>query len=95
MVNQKTIHNRKRFLDKYGSGPLSYFRREGGAIMSLLTLLIVGAGAFCLSDSSLGVGYFFLLAFISLAISFVATYLVITFKYYAFESTDKYLIAIL
>lgn len=44
--------------------------------MGLLTILLVGAGAFCLSDSSLGVGYFFLLVFISLLISFVATYLV-------------------
>ncbi|KAF9912182.1 hypothetical protein EC991_000592 [Linnemannia zychae] len=75
MANQKTIHNRRKFLEKYGSGPKSYFRREGGIVFALLTLLIVGAGAFCLSDSSLGVGYFFLLAFIALTLSFVATYL--------------------
>ncbi|KAG0298601.1 hypothetical protein BGZ96_009675 [Linnemannia gamsii] len=80
MANQKSVHNHRRFLEKYGSGPRSYFRREGGVVMSLLTLLIVGTGAFCLSDSSLGVGYFFLLAFISLVISFVATYLTYHFK---------------
>lgn len=83
MANQKSIHNHRRFLERYGSGPRSYFRREGGVVMSLLTLLIVGAGAFCLSDYSLGVGYFFLLAFISLVISFVATYLVGSFTYFA------------
>ncbi|KAF9293662.1 hypothetical protein BGZ88_005065 [Linnemannia elongata] len=75
MANQKTIHNRRKFLEKYGSGPRSYFRREGGIVMGLVTILLVGAGAFCLSDSSLSVGYFFLLVFICLFISFVATYL--------------------
>ncbi|KAF9087697.1 hypothetical protein BGX29_000704 [Mortierella sp. GBA35] len=75
MANPKTIHQRRRFLEKYGSGPMSYFRREGGIVLGLLTLLIVGAGAFCLSDSSLGIGYFFLLFFSAFALASVGTYL--------------------
>ncbi|KAG0376093.1 hypothetical protein BGX24_008295 [Mortierella sp. AD032] len=75
MASPKTIHNRRKFLEKYGSGPKSYFRREGGVVFGLLTILIVGAGAFCLSDSSLGVGYFFILLSVALALSFVSTYL--------------------
>lgn len=44
--------------------------------MALITILIVGAGAFALSGVSLNVGYLFLLFFIALVLAFIGTYLV-------------------
>ncbi|KAG0340357.1 hypothetical protein BG004_006463, partial [Podila humilis] len=59
---------------------LTYFKREGALLMALITVLIVGAGAFALSGVSLSIGYLFLLIFIALVLAFVATYLTYHYK---------------
>ncbi|KAF9322349.1 hypothetical protein BG003_000020 [Podila horticola] len=74
------IQQRGAFLARYGNGSKAYFKKEGAVLMALITILIVGAGAFALSGVSLNVGYLFLLFFIALVLAFVVTYLTYHYK---------------
>ncbi|KAG0056320.1 hypothetical protein BGZ83_005688 [Gryganskiella cystojenkinii] len=80
MASSEKIQKRRAFLEKYGSGPKSYFRREGAVVMTVVTILIVGAGAFALSGVPLSIGYLFLLAAIALVLGFACTYLIFHYK---------------
>ncbi|KAI7832447.1 hypothetical protein BC939DRAFT_498524 [Gamsiella multidivaricata] len=75
MLTSRKIKKRQAFLLNYGSGPKSYFKRESAVIMAVVTILIIGAGAFGLSGGFLSIGYLFLLALIGLVIGFIATFL--------------------
>ncbi|KAI9232337.1 hypothetical protein MVEG_08777 [Podila verticillata NRRL 6337] len=74
------VQQRRAFLAQYENGSKSYFKKEGAVLMALITILIVGVGAFALSSVSLNVGYFFLLLFIALVLAFIGTYLTYHYK---------------
>ncbi|KAG0001182.1 hypothetical protein BGZ65_003720, partial [Modicella reniformis] len=77
MIKQTQLQKKKAFVEKYGSGPSSYFRSEGAAIVIIvaITLLMIGAATFALSEESpINVGYMFLLVAVALAIGSVATF---------------------
>lgn len=76
MTSSDKIQKRRAFLEKYGSGPRAYFRREGAFVMAAVTVLVIGAGALALSGETLSIGYLFLLAAIALLLAFICTYLV-------------------
>ncbi|KAF9189281.1 hypothetical protein BGZ51_009728 [Haplosporangium sp. Z 767] len=75
MMTSKKIEMRRAFLEKYSSGPKSYFRSEGAVVWAVGTVLIIGAGALALSDVTLSIGYLFLLAFIALILAAACTFL--------------------
>ncbi|KAF9956461.1 hypothetical protein BGZ70_009871 [Mortierella alpina] len=76
MATPQKIQARRAFLERYGNGPRSYFRREGALVMIVLTVLIIAAGAFALANVTLSIGYLFLLLIISLTIAGIGTYFV-------------------
>ncbi|GJJ75232.1 hypothetical protein EMPS_07590 [Entomortierella parvispora] len=80
MTSPNKIQKRRAFLEKYGSGPRAYFRREGAFVMAAITIIIIGAGALALSGATLNIGYLFLLAAIALLLAFICTYLIFHYK---------------
>ncbi|KAI8600922.1 hypothetical protein EDD21DRAFT_375864 [Dissophora ornata] len=75
MLTPQKIEKRRTFLAKYGSGPKSYFKNEGAVMTAFLALIIIGLGAFALSNEYVSYGYFFLLAFVGLVIALIGTFL--------------------
>ncbi|CAO3565644.1 unnamed protein product [Mortierella alpina] len=80
MASPQKIQARRAFLERYGNGPRSYFRREGALVMIVLTVFIIAAGALALANVTLGIGYLFLLLIIALTIAGIGTYFTYHYK---------------
>ncbi|KAF9941678.1 hypothetical protein BGZ75_002840 [Mortierella antarctica] len=80
MATPQKIQARRAFLERYGNGPKSYFRREGALVMIVLTVLIIAAAAFALANVTLGIGYLFLLIIIALTLAGIGTYFTYHYK---------------
>ncbi|KAF9283200.1 hypothetical protein BGZ68_005494 [Mortierella alpina] len=80
MTSPRKIQARRAFLERYGNGPRSYFRREGAVVLIVLTVMIIAAGSVALANVSLSIGYLFLLLFIALTIAGIGTYFTYHYK---------------
>ncbi|KAF9586474.1 hypothetical protein BGW38_004185, partial [Lunasporangiospora selenospora] len=74
MVSSKKFEQRKAFLDRYGGGVRSYFKREGAMLMTALTIFFMGLGTLAFPDVAYDTDSSIVLTSVALAVGFVGTF---------------------